>query len=58
MRSTHASGKRDVAQLREKAKESVSQLKVLPNQDPLELVVFASEAGLSVTQLLSEKCSL
>jgi hypothetical protein len=54
MRSTRASGKRDVAQLGEQAKQSVSPFKVLPNQDPLDLAVFASEADLSLTQLLSE----
>jgi hypothetical protein len=47
-----ASGERDVAQLGKHAKQSVSPLKVLPSQDPL--TVFASEASLSLTQLLSK----
>jgi hypothetical protein len=51
MRSTNASRKRDVTQLGEHAKQSVSPLKVLSSQDHC-LNVFASEAGLSVTQLL------
>jgi hypothetical protein len=52
MRSTRASGKIDVAQLKEHAKQSVSPLKVLPSRDRLD--VFASDARFSVSQLLRE----
>jgi hypothetical protein len=60
-RSTSASGKRDVAQLTEHAKQSVSPLKVFasdaggnvaqPSQDHAQ--VFANDAGLILSQLMS-----
>jgi hypothetical protein len=60
-RSTSASGKRDIAQLEEQAKQSVSPLKVFasdaggsvaqPSQDHAQ--VFANEAGLTLSQLMS-----
>jgi hypothetical protein len=61
MRSASASRKRDVAQLGEQAKQSVSPLKVFasdaggsvahPSQDHAH--VFAIEAGLTLSQLMS-----
>jgi hypothetical protein len=61
MRSTSASKKRDVAQLGEKAKQSVSLLKVFasdaggsvsqPSQDHVQ--IFTNETGLTVSQLIS-----
>jgi hypothetical protein len=60
-RSTSASGKRDVAQLGEQAKQSVSPLKVFasyaggsvsqPSQRHVQ--VFANDAGLTLSQLMS-----
>jgi len=48
--SSSASGKRDVAQLGEQAKQSISPLKVLPT-DQVLAAEFAAEAGITLSQL-------
>ena len=60
-KSSSASGKRDVAQLGQQAKQSISPLKVLPTNQGLAADIaavpahmraaFAADAGISLTQL-------
>ena len=59
--SSSASGKRDVAQLGEQAKQSISPLKVLPTDQGSAAdmylsyaVEFAAEAGITLSQLESD----
>ena len=52
--SSSASGRRDVPQLGEQAKQSISPLKVVPSHQGFTAADFAREAGLSFSQLLSE----
>jgi hypothetical protein len=58
MRSATARGKRDVAQLGEQAKQSVSPLKVFASDAGRSVAQpshydFAAEAGLTLSQLMS-----